>query len=78
MPDPKSDRDQLRFAQIRERLLNGITKNMPSYYVEASDSQSRKGFREKLMESDLVLHLLECCAYEVLCMEEERGDVRRP
>lgn len=71
MPNPASDADQLRFAQLRDRMFDSLTKNLPSAFMESAGAQSRKGFRDKLMESDIIISIVECCAYEALCIEEE-------
>ena len=73
MPDPHSDKDQHRFAQIRSRMLDGLARNMPQVYVESSGAVSRSKFRDKLIESDMILTIIDACAYEAQCMEEERA-----
>lgn len=77
MPDPTNDRDQIRFAQIRGRMINSLVKNMPQTYVESSGAKDREEFREKLAESSIILSIVDCCAYEAQCIEEERARVRR-
>lgn len=73
MPDPKSDKDQHRFIQIRERMLDGVAKNLNEVFMHPSGAKDRAQFRAKLMESGAILGIIECCAYEAQCMEEERG-----
>lgn len=76
MPDPKSDADQLRFAQIRGRMLDGLAKNLPQFFVESSGAKSREDFRDRLCSSDMILAIVDACAYEAQCIEEERSRTR--
>lgn len=71
MPDPTSDADQLRFAQIMDRMFNGLVKNLPDYFLEQSGAKSRMGLRDKLVASSSIMSIIECCAYEAQCIEEE-------
>lgn len=73
MPNPNNDKDQHRFAQIRGRMLDGVAKNLPDYFVEASGAKDRADLRIKIMESESILNIIDCCAYEAQCIEEEEG-----
>lgn len=73
MPDPTSDADQLRFAQIRDRMIQGLINNLPMAYIEGSGAKSRIGFRDKIAESPMLLTIIETCAYEAQCIEEENA-----
>ena len=74
MPDPRNDRDQHRFAQIVGRMLDGVAKNAPEYFIESSGVKTRDEFRHKLTESTMVQTIVECCAYEAQLIEEERSN----
>ncbi|MGD9726496.1 MAG: hypothetical protein AB7L09_02855 [Nitrospira sp.] len=71
MPNPRSDRDQHRFAVIVARMMKSVADNMPPHFVEISGAKTRDEFRAKLSESDSIMSIIECCAYEAQCMEEE-------
>lgn len=73
MPDPTNDRDQLRFAQIKRRMVERLMENLPPFYIEELGVKSNKGLLEKLAESDFLMAVLESCAYEAQCIEEERA-----
>lgn len=77
MPDPLSDADQLRFAQIRGRMLDGLAEHLPSHMVEAAGVKTRTEFGDKLKESDSILSIVEVCAYVAQTIEEERARVHR-
>lgn len=76
MPNPKSDRDQIRFAQIRGRMVQGITKNCTDAFLKASNSD-RASLADKLAESAMIMEIIDCCAYEAQCIEESRPVRRR-
>lgn len=71
MPNPLSDTDQLRFASIRSRMIDGAAKNLPEIYLKHSGASNRDGLREKLIKSDSIMAIIDCCAFEALRMEEE-------
>jgi hypothetical protein len=71
MPDPNSDADQLRFAQIRSLILDSLVKNLPEVFLEQSGAKSRKGLRDRLAESEFLVAVIEVCAFEALKIEEE-------
>jgi hypothetical protein len=73
MPDPNKDADQLRFAQIRSRMLEGLAANLPPDMVESAGAKTREEFRAKLCESESVVRIMEVCAWVSQTMEEERG-----
>lgn len=73
MPDPKSDADQLRFAQIRSRMLEGIAKNCSLAFLDHSAATSRSELALLLSQSPTIVELIDCCAYEAQCIEEERS-----
>lgn len=76
MPDPNNDADQLRFTQIRSRMLDGLAENLPVYMVESSGAKNRKEFAEKLCESEMVTSIIDVCAYISQTIEEEKGSRR--
>jgi hypothetical protein len=71
MTNPPSDTDQLRFASIRSRMIDGTTKNLPEIYLEHSGASNRDELREKLIKSDSIMAIIDCCAFEALRMEGE-------
>ena len=71
MPDPTKDSDQLRFAQIRSRMLEGLVENLPSYMMESSGAKTREEFKDKLCESESMVRIIEVCAWVSQIMEEE-------
>ena len=73
MPNPNSDRDQHRFAQIRSRMLDGLVENLPEFMVTSSGAASREEFRDKLCESSTILAIIESCAYVSQSIEEEKS-----
>ncbi len=77
MPDPKSDADQLRFAQIRSRMLDGLVKHLPKFFYASSGATTPEELRDRITASDTFLAILDTCAYEAQCMEEERSSVGR-
>ena len=77
MPNPASDSDQLRFSQIRSRMLEGLAKNLPEYFLESSGAKDRDELVDKLRDSPLVVSIIDSCAYEAQCIEEERVRRRR-
>jgi hypothetical protein len=77
MPDPSSDADQLRFAQIRGRMLDGLVEHLPSHMVEAAGVETRAEFGDKLKESDAILNIVEVCAFVAQTIEKERTRASR-
>lgn len=78
MPNPSSDADQLRFVAIRSRMIDAAAKNLPELYMKHSGANTREEFREKIIKSDSVMALIDCCAFEAQRMEEEgRGRAKR-
>lgn len=77
MPSPLSDTDQLRFASIRSRMIESTAQNLPTPFMEQSGAKTRDELREKLAESKSIMAIIECCAYEALCIEEEKKRGRR-
>lgn len=77
MPDPKNDTDQLRFAQIRSRMVEGIAKNCSKLFLEQTTAAARDDLAELLRQSPMIVEIIECCAYEAQCIEEERSGRRR-
>lgn len=77
MPNPGSDADQLRFAQIKGRMLAGLAEHLPPYMIEASGAKSRAELASKLASSDSILNIIEVCAYVAQTIEEERARVRQ-
>lgn len=76
MPDFKRDSDQLRFSQIRSRMLDTIASHCSQQFMQSAGVDTRAALRNKLMESPSVLELIECCAYAAQCIEEERKSER--
>lgn len=76
MPNPTSDTDQLRFAQIRSRMLDGLAENLPDYMVESSGAKDREDFVEKLCKSESIVRIIDVCAYVAQAIEEERSGRR--
>lgn len=77
MPNPKSDADQLRFSQIRSRMMEGISKNCSSLFLDQTAASTREDLVELLIQSPMIVEIIECCAYEAQCIEEERSGKRR-
>lgn len=77
MPNPLSDIDQLRFASIRSRMIESASQNLPALYMEQSGAKTRGELRERLISSASIMALIDCCAYEALCIEGERKHGRR-
>ena len=73
MPDPLSDRDQHRFAQIRSRMLEGLVLNLPRHMMESSGAKTHEEFKERLCESDAILAIIEVCAWVSQTIEEEKA-----
>ena len=71
MPDPNKDSDQLRFAQIRGRMLEGLVANLPSHMMESAGAKTREEFEKKLCSSDSIVAIIEVCAWVSQSMEEE-------
>lgn len=71
MPDPRKDADQHRFAQIRNRMLEGLARNLPEYFIESSGATDRDDLIDKICESAMIVNIIDACAYEAQCMEEE-------
>lgn len=77
MPNPSSDADQLRFAQIREHMLNSVAENIPEIYMTPSGAKTRADYRARLADSAAILAIIDCCAYEAQRMEERSRRDRR-
>jgi hypothetical protein len=78
VPDPRSDADQHRFAQIVGRMLDGVAENIPDFYMKSSGAKDRSEYREKLGQSDAIRTIIECCAFVAQTIEEERARGKRP
>jgi hypothetical protein len=78
VPDLKSDQEQLRFAQIRGRMLNGLAKHLPDGFMKSSGAKTRAELLVRLREPDHVLAIVETCAFVALTIEEEKSRARRP
>ena len=76
MPDPTSDSDQLRYAQIRSRMLDSLAENLPPDMVDASGAKTREAFKARLCESESVVRIIEVCAWVAQTIEEEKGGRR--
>ena len=77
MPDLKSDQEQLRFAQIRGRMLSGLARHLPPGFMESAGATTRAELLVRLCESDHVLAIVETCAFVAQSLEEEKAS-RRP
>jgi hypothetical protein len=53
-------------------MLECLVKNLPQVFLESSGANTRDEFRENLCESSFVVAIVEACAYEAQCIEEER------
>lgn len=73
MPNPKSDSDQLRFSQIRSRMLEGLVTNLPPHMMESSGAKTREEFKEKLCASETMVLIIEVCAWVAQTIEEEKA-----
>jgi len=77
MPDPNNDADQLRFSQIRSRMLSGLVKHLPESFMESAGIKSRAKLLVALCESDHILSIVDTCAFVAQSLEEEKAS-RRP
>ena len=76
VPDPKSDADQLRFAQIRSRMLDNLVKHLPDYYIKIAGLGKRDDLRDKMAASDSIMCIIDSCVLTAQEIEGERSSGR--
>jgi len=76
MPNPNSDANQLRFAQLRDRMLEGLAENCSEMFMARSGAKTRPELLLKLRESASIVEIVECCAY--VCLDPVKKTAQLP